>query len=145
VAKFSAAKMAHHHELPHEGTSPATDPTTSRSSRRLTRHDEADRMPLRRRDVRRLRRFDRARSDIDFIVDFDAAQSGDLFHRHVGLNEVVAELLGRKVDLVMAGALTNPYFIESANRTRQPRLCSLRQQSAGGLPAGGSANAAERG
>lgn len=63
--------------------------------------------------------FDRARSDLDFIVDFDPAQANDLFHRYFGLTEALEELFGRKIDLVMVGAMTNPYFIESANRTRE--------------------------
>jgi predicted nucleotidyltransferase len=64
--------------------------------------------------------FDPHRSDIDFVVDFDPAGDDDLFHRYFGLNQALEELFGRKVDLVMVGAMKNPYFIESVNRTRQP-------------------------
>ena len=63
--------------------------------------------------------FDPQRSDVDFVVDF-APGGRDLFHRYFGLNEALESLFGRKVDLVMVGAMTNPYFIESVNRTRQP-------------------------
>ncbi|MBI4757039.1 MAG: nucleotidyltransferase domain-containing protein [Betaproteobacteria bacterium] len=63
--------------------------------------------------------FDPQRSDIDFVVDFDPAGHQDLFHRYFGLNAELERLLGRKVDLVMVGAMRNPYFIESVNRTRQ--------------------------
>ena len=59
--------------------------------------------------------FDPQRSDIDFVVDFGA----DLFSRYFGLNEALAQLFGRKVDLVMVGGMVNPYFIEAVNRTRQ--------------------------
>lgn len=63
--------------------------------------------------------FDPQRSDIDFVVEFVPGVP-DLFTRYFGLNEALAKVFGRKVDLVMAGAMVNPYFIDSVNRTRQP-------------------------
>ena len=53
-------------------------------------------------------RFDAARSDLDFIVEFDPNEANDLFHRYFGLNEALGNLFGRKVDVVMAGAMRNP-------------------------------------
>lgn len=64
--------------------------------------------------------FDPLRSDIDFVVDFGPGAQPDLFNRYFGLNEALAALFGRKVDLVMSRSMVNPYFIESVNRTRQP-------------------------
>jgi len=64
--------------------------------------------------------FDPRRSDIDFVVDFGPGAQPDLFSRYFGLNEALDALLGRKVDLVMAGSMVNPYFIDAVNRTRQP-------------------------
>ena len=64
--------------------------------------------------------FDPRRSDIDFVVDFGPGLQPDLFNRYFGLNEALAALFGRKVDLVMAGGMVNPYFIDSVNRTRKP-------------------------
>lgn len=63
--------------------------------------------------------FDSQRSDLDFLVDFDADGEQTLFHRYFGLNEALAALFGRKIDLVMIGTLKNPYFIDSVNETRQ--------------------------
>lgn len=63
--------------------------------------------------------FDPQRSDIDFVVDFGPGAQPDLFDRYFGLNEALAALFGRKVDLVMPGAMVNPYFIDAVNRTRQ--------------------------
>lgn len=63
--------------------------------------------------------FDPQRSDIDLLVEFAPGGDQDLFHRYFGLNEALNGLFGRTVDLVMVGALKNPYFIESVNRTRQ--------------------------
>lgn len=64
--------------------------------------------------------FDPLHSDIDFVVDFGPGEQPDLFNRYFGLNEALAALFGRKVDLVMGGGMVNPYFIDSVNRTRQP-------------------------
>jgi len=63
--------------------------------------------------------FDPQTSDLDFLVDFDPSGDQTLFHRYFGLNEALEALFGRKVDLVMIGALENPYFIDSVNKTRQ--------------------------
>jgi uncharacterized protein len=62
--------------------------------------------------------FDPERSDLDFLVEFDADPTR-LFDRYFGLKESLEALFGRKVDLVTVGALQNPYFIESVNATRQ--------------------------
>ena len=64
--------------------------------------------------------FDPARSDVDLIVDFGTGEQLDLFNRYFGLKESLEQLLGRSVDLVMAGAMVNPHFIESVMRTRRP-------------------------
>ncbi len=62
--------------------------------------------------------FDPRTSDLDFLIDLDP-DGKSLFHRYFGLNEDLEALFGRKVDLVMVGALENPCFIESVNKTRQ--------------------------
>jgi uncharacterized protein len=64
--------------------------------------------------------FDPARSDVDFIVDFGSGEQPDLFNRYFGLKQALEQTLGRSVDLVMSGALTNPHFVDAVNRTRQP-------------------------
>ncbi len=74
--------------------------------------------------------FDPERSDIDFLVEFRPDDSGSLFHRYFGLQETLEHLLGRKVDLVTASALSNPYFIAAVNRSRQPVYASPRAQAA---------------
>jgi hypothetical protein len=62
--------------------------------------------------------FDPERSDLDFLVEFDAVSSG-LFDRYFGLKQSLEALYGRPVDLVTAGSLRNPYFLEAVNRSRQ--------------------------
>jgi predicted nucleotidyltransferase len=63
--------------------------------------------------------FDAARSDLDFLVDFDDAASVDAFERYFGLLDALEHLFGRRVDLVVARAMRNPYFIERVNAQRR--------------------------
>jgi uncharacterized protein len=63
--------------------------------------------------------FDAARSDVDAVVDFSPGAQPDLFNRYFSLKESLERSLGRCVDLVMAGAIVNPHFIDSVNRTRR--------------------------
>ncbi len=74
--------------------------------------------------------FDPARSDIDFLVEFDETDSSNLFHRYFGLSEALEQLFARKVDLVSPSALKNPYFIAAVNRSRQPVYALARTEAA---------------
>ena len=74
--------------------------------------------------------FDAARSDIDFVIDFEEKENQSLFKRYFGLKEELEALFGRPVDLVMADAMKNPFFIESVNRTRQPVYAAQISQAA---------------
>ena len=59
------------------------------------------------------------RSDVDFLVEFRPLPDIDAFHQYFDLRQSLERLLGFKVDLVMTGALRNPYFIKSVNRSRE--------------------------
>lgn len=63
--------------------------------------------------------FDAARSDLDFIVEFDSALRTRPFERYFGLKEALEALFTRPVDLVVEGASTNRYFLESVNKSRR--------------------------
>jgi uncharacterized protein len=63
--------------------------------------------------------FDAARSDFDFLVEFDPAQRFGAFDQYFGLKEQLEALLGRPVDLVVEGASSNRYFLESVNKSRR--------------------------
>lgn len=64
--------------------------------------------------------FDPARSDLDFIVEFCPAQDlGPWLRHYFAFRSALADAVGRPVDLVMASAMKNPYFVREANRTRQ--------------------------
>ena len=73
--------------------------------------------------------FDPARSDLDFLMEFDSDPSR-LFDRYFGLKESLEALYGRTVDLVTAESLQNPYFIEAVNSSRQPVYASEDAQAA---------------
>lgn len=65
--------------------------------------------------------YDAEHSDIDLLVRFAADQSmGPWLEHYFEFHEALQTLLGRPVDLVMASAPRNPYFIREMNRTRRP-------------------------
>ncbi len=57
--------------------------------------------------------FDRELSDVDLLVDFEPSVT-DLFDAYFGLKEHLEQIFGRRVDLVMADAVKNPYFAARA-------------------------------
>ena len=64
--------------------------------------------------------FDPERSDVDFLVEYaPETDLGPWMKRYFDLQERLEALLGRPVDLVMTGGLSNPYFIRSVNESRQ--------------------------
>ena len=63
--------------------------------------------------------FDPARSDIDFLVDFEPAESIGPADQYFGLLDDLKALFERDVHLVTARSMRNPYFIESVETTRK--------------------------
>ena len=63
--------------------------------------------------------FDPARSDIDVLVDF---MDGDInyFRAFMGLRRELAEILGRKVDLISRRGVQNRLLLESLERDAIP-------------------------
>jgi predicted nucleotidyltransferase len=57
-------------------------------------------------------------SDVDILIDF-ADEGGSLFHRYFDLKYDLEHLFGREVDVVIAKAMKNPYFIEEVEETKQ--------------------------
>jgi predicted nucleotidyltransferase len=64
--------------------------------------------------------FDPRRSDVDFLVEFDTADGGPTLKTFFALRDALAALLGRPIDLVMAGSLANPFLKAEVDRTREP-------------------------
>lgn len=62
--------------------------------------------------------FDPNRSDLDFLIEFSATATGR-FHLFFELQRQLEALFGRKVDLVMPSAITNPYLLNAINEQRQ--------------------------
>lgn len=65
------------------------------------------------------RGFRAEQSDLDFLVEFLPLRQGEHADTYFGLLEALEELFDRHVDLVMPGAIKNPYFLESINRNRK--------------------------
>lgn len=63
--------------------------------------------------------FDPARSDVDFLVEFEPESPLRGLDQYFGLKEALEALLDRRVDLVEAGAVKNPYLLAGIERSRE--------------------------
>jgi uncharacterized protein len=63
--------------------------------------------------------FDPRRSDVDFVVEFAKDTPTGALDAYFGFKEALEALLGRPVDLVMAGAIENPYLRSSIEASRE--------------------------
>jgi predicted nucleotidyltransferase len=64
--------------------------------------------------------FDPKTSDLDFLVTFGPPAAGmDAADQYFGLLFDLQELFQRRIDLVCAKAMRNPYFIRSVNASRR--------------------------
>ena len=64
--------------------------------------------------------FDPERSDIDFLVQFEAVGDAPSLRQFFSLRDELTALLGRPVDLVMPDSLANPFIKADVDRTREP-------------------------
>jgi hypothetical protein len=64
--------------------------------------------------------FDPARSDIDFIVEYQADGDGPSLQEFLSLRQGLSDLLGHAVDLTSAGSVRNPYVRADIERSRVP-------------------------
>ncbi len=58
-------------------------------------------------------------SDIDLLVEFSARDPYELADAYFDMLDELREMLGVKVDLVMAGAVKNRYIAADIERTKQ--------------------------
>jgi predicted nucleotidyltransferase len=63
--------------------------------------------------------FDRAESDFDFLVELMPMEPYARVEAYFGLLEGLRALLGREIDLVMVGAVKNPYIARQIQQTKQ--------------------------
>ncbi len=82
----------------------------------------------RRHDVRRLEvygsaaratDFDPARSDVDFLVEFQPPLVARLLERFLNLQDDLQGVMGRQVDLIRDGTIHNPYRMASIDEDRE--------------------------
>ena len=64
-------------------------------------------------------RFDPTRSDLDFLVEFQALAPDECAEHYFGLAEALETLFGRPIDLVMLTAIDNPYFLQEIETSRR--------------------------
>ena len=57
-------------------------------------------------------------SDIDLLISFNPMDHGDYADSYFNIAEKFEHLFRRKVDLVTDKSLSNPYFIDSVNKTK---------------------------
>ena len=62
-------------------------------------------------------RFDPSNSDMDFLVEFNAAQPAIHADNYFGLMEDLETLFGIPVDLVELSTIKNPYFREAVEES----------------------------
>ena len=60
--------------------------------------------------------FDPELSDLDLLVEFEPLSAGDYATAFFGFKEALERLFGRSVDLVVASAIRNPYFLQSVEQ-----------------------------
>ncbi len=59
-------------------------------------------------------------SDIDFLISFeDNISVDDYTNNYFALHYQLRKLFGREIDIVTERTLSNPYFIESINATKE--------------------------
>ena len=81
---------------------------------RVARHDGGQHHAARGFD------FDPVNSDVDFLVTYDLAEQAPSLEAYFGLTNDLAALLGLPVDLVMSGAVRNPFVRADIERSREP-------------------------
>ena len=63
--------------------------------------------------------FKLGESDLDLLVEFEPMAPYDRVDAYFGLLEALRALFGMEVDLVMEGAVKNPYIARDIERTKQ--------------------------
>ena len=59
-------------------------------------------------------------SDLDFLISFSDKISIEQYtDNYFALHYKLSELFGRKIDIITENSLSNPYFIESVNASKE--------------------------
>lgn len=59
------------------------------------------------------------KSDVDLLVSFNPMDFGDYADTYFTLADKFESIFNRRVDIVTDKSLSNPYFIDSINRTKK--------------------------
>jgi predicted nucleotidyltransferase len=63
--------------------------------------------------------FDPARSDVDLLVEFEPETGENRFELYFRLHQSLESILNRKVDLIEAGSVKNPYLLRAVDRDKK--------------------------
>ncbi len=63
--------------------------------------------------------FDPAKSDADFLVEFEKVSGLSALDQFLGFSDALQRLVGRPVDLVESSAVRNPYVRATINRSKE--------------------------
>ena len=63
--------------------------------------------------------FDAEWSDLDFLVEYESDPPIRALDMYFGFKDDLEKLFGRSVDLVMDGAVRNPYILADMKRSRR--------------------------
>ena len=63
--------------------------------------------------------FDPKRSDLDLLVEFQPIEPGLLVQAYFSLEQQLAAITGKPIDLVMADAVRNPYVRREIETSKQ--------------------------
>jgi uncharacterized protein len=58
-------------------------------------------------------------SDVDLLVDFEPLQLGEYAQNYFGLKFSLQDVLKRRIDLLEAKAIKNPYFIQAIENQKK--------------------------
>lgn len=64
--------------------------------------------------------FDPERSDLDFLVEFQAMSPAERADRYFGLLEDLEELFGMPIDLIERAPIRNPFLLSAIEASRIP-------------------------
>jgi hypothetical protein len=59
------------------------------------------------------------KSDIDVLISFDTLSVDQYTDNYFDLHYKLEDLFGRKIDLITDKSLSNPYFIQAIEQTKQ--------------------------
>lgn len=63
--------------------------------------------------------FDWKQSDVDLVVEFESLPAEEYAHHYFAFHEALTQLLARKMDLVVALSIRNPYLSREVEASQE--------------------------